>query len=263
MEKPYVIRVSSTKGGVGKSVVAINLAISLQLRGYKTLIVDMDTVNPCVGLYLGMQDVSMGVLDVMRKRANVRNVIITHPATGLHVLPGRINFSGTLPDVKMGNEFFNRLKRMEYKFIIIDTQPGVEFPELLKWYDEALIVINPLEASCIAALKMFKKCGKAGLKASLLANKVGSRRYELSSREIESVCEVKLSGVLPEDKNVEIGVVDHIPTYLLNKRAPFSSAIEFVTDTYSSRIDSLAAPAALPRTGILAVIKGFFRRLGS
>ncbi len=263
MERPYIIRVSSTKGGVGKSVVAINLATSLQLRGYKTLVVDMDTVNPCVGLYLGMQDVSMGVLDVMRKRAVLRNAIIPHPSTGLQILPGRIDFTGALPDVKMGNEFFNKLKHTEYKFIIIDTQPGIEFPELLKWYDEALIVINPFEASCIAALKMFKKCGKAGLKASLVANKIGSRKYELSSREIESVCEVKLSGILPEDRNVEVGVVDHIPTYLLNKRAPFSSAIEYVTDTYSSRIDSLATPVLYAGSGVLSIIKGFFRRLGS
>ena len=68
MEKPYLIRLSSTKGGVGKSVIAVNLAAALQMYGFKTLVVDMDTINPCVGLYLGIQDSSTGTFDAMQKR---------------------------------------------------------------------------------------------------------------------------------------------------------------------------------------------------
>ena len=223
MDKPYLIRLSSTKGGVGKSVIAVNLATALQMYGFKTLIVDMDTRNPCVGLYLGLQDQSTGTFDAMRKRTELRRVIVPHPATGLHILPGRIGYSGEQPSVEMGNSFFRQLKNSEYKFIIIDTQPGVAFPELLKWYDEALIVVLPYEASCISAVKMFKRCGKEGLKGSLIVNKVGNRRYELSIREIEAMCENKVIGVLSEDRNVDIGVAEHTPTYALSRKAPSAS----------------------------------------
>lgn len=45
MAKPYVIRVSSTKGGVGKSVIATNLAVAINMYGYNTLLIDKDIAN--------------------------------------------------------------------------------------------------------------------------------------------------------------------------------------------------------------------------
>lgn len=262
MDKPYLIRSSSTKGGVGKSVIAINLAVALQTYGFKTLIVDMDTINPCVGLYLGMQDQSTGTFDAMMKKTlDLRRVIVPHPVTGLHVLPGRIGYSGKQPTVEMGNAFFRKLRSSEYKFIIVDTQPGVAFPELLKWYDEALVVVLPYEASCISAVKMFKRCGKEGLKASLIVNKVGNRSYELSIREIEAMCENRAVGVLSEDRNVEIGVAERTPTYELNRRAPFSNGIADVANIYSSRIDTARSPGySDARGGILSAIMRLFGR---
>jgi MinD-like ATPase involved in chromosome partitioning or flagellar assembly len=259
MDRPYLIRLSSTKGGVGKSVIAVNLAVALQMYGFKTLVVDMDTVNPCVGLYLGMQDSSVGTFDAMHSRAEIRRVIVPHPATGLHVLPGRISYNGKQPTVALGNAFFRKLRNSDYKFIIVDTQPGVAFPELLKWYDEALVVALPYEASCISAVKMFKKCGKEGLKASLVLNKVGNRRYELSIMEVEAMCETKVISTLPEDRDVDIGVAEHTPTYVLNKKAPFSAGIEDVTNVYSSRIDTMRNPN-YARDGILSMIRRLFGR---
>ncbi len=65
VQKPYIIRVSSTKGGVGKSAIAVNLAVSIEMYGYRTLIVDLDTINPSVGLYLGLANVSIGAEEAM------------------------------------------------------------------------------------------------------------------------------------------------------------------------------------------------------
>jgi len=185
---------------------------------------------------------------------DLRRVIVPHPSTGLHVLPGRIGYNGAQPTVALGDAFFKKLKNSEYKFIIIDTQPGVVFPELLRWYDEALIVALPFEASCISAVKMFKKCGKEGLKANLVVNKVGNRRYELSIREIEAMCESKALGVLQEDRNVDIGVAEHAPTYVLNKKTPFSIGIDEVASIYSSRIDTMRNPS-YARGGLISAIK--------
>ena len=184
-------------------------------------------------------------------------MIIPHPATGLHILPGRIGYSGNQPNVALGNAFFRKLRSSEYKFIIIDTQPGVTFPELLRWYDEALIVALPYEASCISAVKMFKKCGKEGLKASLIVNKVGNKRYELSIREIESMCENKAVGVLQDDKNVDIGVAEHTPTYVLNRKTAFSTGIDDITSVYASRIDTMRNPNYM-KGGLISMIRRLF-----
>ena len=51
-----IIAVSSGKGGVGKSTVAVNLAVSLQLMGAKVGICDTDVYGPNVPIMMGGHD---------------------------------------------------------------------------------------------------------------------------------------------------------------------------------------------------------------
>lgn len=51
-----VIVVASGKGGVGKSTVASNLAVSLAREGYKTALFDADLYGPSAPIFFGIQD---------------------------------------------------------------------------------------------------------------------------------------------------------------------------------------------------------------
>ena len=51
-----IIAVSSGKGGVGKSTVAVNLAVSLALDGARVGVMDMDVYGPNVPIMLGVAD---------------------------------------------------------------------------------------------------------------------------------------------------------------------------------------------------------------
>jgi len=55
-EIKHIIGVMSGKGGVGKSTVAANLALSLQEQGYKVGIMDADVTGPSIPRILGIQD---------------------------------------------------------------------------------------------------------------------------------------------------------------------------------------------------------------
>src|SRR5437868_1429233 len=51
-----LIAVGSGKGGVGKTTVAVNLAISLARLGYKTGLLDADVYGPNVPLMMGINE---------------------------------------------------------------------------------------------------------------------------------------------------------------------------------------------------------------
>lgn len=51
-----IIVIASGKGGVGKSTVAANLAVSMSRNGYKTALVDADIYGPSIPRMLGIED---------------------------------------------------------------------------------------------------------------------------------------------------------------------------------------------------------------
>lgn len=57
----HIIVVASGKGGVGKSTVSANLAITLAKKGYKTALVDADIYGPSVPKFFGMENEMVGV----------------------------------------------------------------------------------------------------------------------------------------------------------------------------------------------------------
>ena len=72
-----IIGVASGKGGVGKSTVALNLALALSRTGAKVGLLDADIYGPSIPLMLGMKDGEMQVED---------NKLQPAKAEGLHVV---------------------------------------------------------------------------------------------------------------------------------------------------------------------------------
>lgn len=251
--EPYIIRVSSTKGGVGKSVISTNLAVALRRRGYEVLLVDTDFVNPCVGVYLGLEHVNTGLQTVMKRRGRLESAIITHNASGVRVLPQTL-YDEVKPTSAMIGRMNKELKKLPYDFVIVDTEPGLQWPETLKSYNEALIVTIPTEAACISAVKLMQRYKRINLKTTVIVNRRNSGGPGLSLREIESLVEENLAAVLDEDDQVLVGVTDRIPICLLNRRARFSKEFESLASLISSRRGEPSEQGRGER-------KGIFRRI--
>lgn len=223
--KPYLIRISSQKGGVGKTTIAVNLAIALQSEGHSVLLVDADSTNPSVGFHLGMTKSNSGFKDVAKGAAHFNDVITIHSPSGLHVVNGTINTKPFVITKDMARRMMSMLRRTHYDFVIVDSQPGYYNMEAIKYFDEIIIVTTPDMPSCVSAMRMFKDCEREKLKSRLIVNRMHGKRHEVDPNEILIMCPNKVAGFLPEDEIIPFSIAEHVPALLLDKRSKFSKAM--------------------------------------
>ena len=138
-----IIGIANQKGGVGKTTTAINLAASLAVLEFRTLLVDADPqANSTTGVGFDLHNVTNGLYDCMVNDTKAQDVILKTEIPYLHLMPSHIDLVGA--EIEMIN-YPNResvLKnileslRPEYDFIIIDCSPSL-----------GLITVNALTAA--------------------------------------------------------------------------------------------------------------------
>lgn len=157
-----IIAVSSGKGGVGKSTVAVNLAVSLALDGAKVGLMDADVYGPNVPLMLG----------VAQKQPQIgQNKIFPIEAHGVKMISMANLAPPDKPMVLRGpmlhgivRQFLTDVNWGELDYLIVDMPPGTGDVQLslaqLVPVQGAVLVTTPQQVSLadvLRALKMFEQ----------------------------------------------------------------------------------------------------------
>jgi ATP-binding protein involved in chromosome partitioning len=156
-----IVAVSSGKGGVGKSTVAVNLAVSLTLDGARVGLMDADVYGPNVPMMLGASDARPEVEG---------NRLVPIEAYGVKLMSMAFLQPGDKPMIVRGpilhglvKQFLSDVKWGELDYLIVDMPPGTGDVQLslaqLVPVQGAVLVTTPQDvavADVRRALKMFE-----------------------------------------------------------------------------------------------------------
>jgi len=138
-----IIALANQKGGVGKTTSSINLAASLAVLEYRTLLVDADPqANSTSGIGFDPRNIKNSVYECIINDIDPMEAIIKTDTPNLDLLPAHIDLVGAeIEMINLENREFKMKAVLEsirdkYDFIIIDCSPSL-----------GLITINALTAA--------------------------------------------------------------------------------------------------------------------
>lgn len=235
--KARVIALASGKGGVGKTAIAVNLALALARAGRKTMLVDCDLGLGDAAIMLGVNP-EMTLEDVMIGRAPL-DAAIQPAGDGLLLVPGTSGIVAA-PDLdkqargRIADAFRPQADALDY--LIVDPPSGIQPPvlRLLAMTDRILLVLTGEPTSFMNAYAMVKLLAldHGCTTVSVIANMVDSeasgrdlfgRFHDVASRYLPS--ELDYLGSLPRDEHVRMAIMRKRPCLAEYPKSRASAAI--------------------------------------
>lgn len=222
-----VIAVASGKGGVGKTTITANLGVALSIYGEETLVLDADVAMANLELILGMEGKSVTLHDVLSGDSDIVDAIYEGPG-GVKVIPAGISLEG-LRKVKL-----NRLEDVlseimeDVDILLIDAPAGLEKDALsaIASAQELILVTTPEVPSISDSLKTKIIANKLSVDIiGVVINRELHDKTFLSISEIETILEVPVIAVIPDDPEVSRAAAFGEPVVIRNPKSPTSNAI--------------------------------------
>ncbi|MCC6670053.1 MAG: Mrp/NBP35 family ATP-binding protein [Planctomycetes bacterium] len=249
-----VLAVSSGKGGVGKSTVAVNLACALHQAGATVGVLDADVYGPNVPLMLGIQTA---------KPEAAGNKLIPFRSHGLQVMSMGLLVAEDQPVIWRGPMLHSAIKQFLFDvawdgldYLVVDLPPGTGDAQISLSQQAhimgALIVTTPQDVSVLdvrKAIRMFQTVHVPILgvveNMSYFTPPGSHERYEIFGRgggaRIEREFGIPLLGQIPIDLRVREGGDQGTPVVVSDPTSPVAKAFFDVAGRVAARVSTLNA----------------------
>ncbi len=238
------IAVAGGKGGVGKSTIAVNLALAYAQTGSRTLVVDTDLGMADLNLLLGVAP-ERSILDALGGTP-VQDVLLA--AHGIHLLPalnGSYLLSTIGPSVQRRMLDLVDMLASQFDTLIVDIAAGIGQAQTMfaGATTDAIVVVNPEPLSIADAYACLKVLAtEQGVRhAYLVPNRVSSRAHadELVARlgalvarfldlEVTALPPIPADPAVAEAAQIGVPLLAHAPD------SPAARAIRQLTRTLAT-----------------------------
>jgi ATP-binding protein involved in chromosome partitioning len=256
-----VIAVGAGKGGVGKTTVAVNLALALARYGSRVGLIDGDIYGPNVPIMLGMK--SQLITDGEK--------IVPAEKFGLQVVSMGFLATDDAPIIWRGpmlhgviQQFFRQVRWSNLDYLVIDMPPGTGDVALSLSQTVpvagSILVTTPQQVSLadtLRAIAMYRKlniqplglienmsyfrCGHCGTEADIFGRGGGAR--------LAADAGIPFLGNIPIDEPIRQGSDTGVPLLISQPDSPTARAFLAVAEQAAAQISIASYPrAAIPLT---------------
>ena len=205
-----VVVLISSKGGSGKSTVAVGLATAFSLEHKRVLLIDADEGARCLDTMLAVDENTVFDLnDVVMGNVDYKDAMLKVPSMdNVWVIPSPLN-NEPIDLFKLGQLSEEMCKDFDY--VIIDTKGQLPF-ERLKVLPKTALFISVVTTDRIAVRNtgvLVSGLHSCGIVPRLIINRFKKKGSDGRFNNIDKIIDTsyaQLIGVVPEDKNISLSV---------------------------------------------------------
>lgn len=251
-----VIAVVSGKGGVGKSNVSLNFALTLSRQNQKVALIDLDLGMGNLDILMGLSP-SYHIIDMIKRELTIWDIAEQGPE-GITYIAGGSGLSELVElNERQMERFFQQFESLGaiYDYIILDMGAGATAESLrfILSAHEIFVVTTPEPTSITDAYAMVKYICKEPIENPeilLIVNRAESKREgEQTAANFKRVVshflkkDIHSLGYLPQDSHVVKAVKAQAPFVLHAPQAKASMAMGKLVHTYLGHRVDRGAPS--------------------
>jgi ATP-binding protein involved in chromosome partitioning len=255
----HIVAVSSGKGGVGKSTVSVNLAVSLALSGAKVGILDTDVYGPNVPIMMGGHDLPLAhgnmIVPPVYHGVKTMSIGLLNPGDKAVVWRGPMLHSAV-------SQFLRQVEWGELDYLIIDMPPGTGDVQLslaqMVAVAGAVLVTTPQEVALSDVRKAYSMFEQLHVPVLGIVENMsyfecahGERYHIFGNGGGEALAEryqVPFLGAVPISMSIREGGDLGIPVVISQPQSQQAKAFQHVAEQVAAQvsIEAMKAQKALP-----------------
>jgi ATP-binding protein involved in chromosome partitioning len=235
------IAVSSGKGGVGKTTIAVNLAIALAQSGASVGLLDADILGPNVPMMMGLEE-----MPAPRNRK-----MIPAEKHGVRFISMAFLVKPDQPLVWRGPMLHSAIRQLltdvdwgELDYLVVDLPPGTGDAQLtlaqVLPLSGAIVVTQPMQVAAsdaLRGLKMFEKLNVPII--GVVENMSGDFFGHGAGQQLATEYGAEYLGAIPLDANVRVGGDSGAPVIVAHPGSPAALALAEFSQKVAARVSVL------------------------